>query len=136
MKNKNFYIIITIIILIVIIIVFGKFVIHDCILGIKVYNENDIVIKYHRFINVFSVKNNSDSVINFHYQSGTSRGRGTGGTVYTYDITNYKRSDTWEIEIGEKFVKWAGMFSDGYIFTVSNDNGLYDSSEYNKHVWF
>lgn len=136
MKNKNiFSIIIAIIILIIIAILFGKLVIHDCIFGTKVYDENDIVIKYHRFINVFSVKNNSNSVIKFHYQSGLCRGTGSE-TVYKYDITNYKRSDTWKIEIGEKFVKCAGMFYDGYIFTVSNDEGLYDSSSYNKHIWF
>lgn len=135
MKNKNVSIIVGICILIFLAVLFGKFVIVDCILGTKVYDENDIVIKYHRFINVFSVKNNSNSKIYFHYQSGKCR-RGADGDKYKKDITNYKRSEDWEIETGEKFVKWAGMFYDGYIFTVSNDENLYDSSSYNKHIWF
>ena len=135
MKNKNISIIVAILLVIFIIILFGKLVIHDCIFGIKVYDENDILIKYHRFINVFSVKNNSNTKIYFHYQSGTCK-RDALGDKYTTEITNYKKSEEWEIEAGEKFVKWAGMFYDGYVFTVSNDDDLYDSSSYNKHIWF
>ena len=88
--------------------------------------------KYHRFVNIVSIKNNSSDIIEFHYQGGYYRGRRSGTTVYKNQMTDYEKSDSYEINAGEKLTKYTKMRYDGYVFTVMNDNGLHDSVMYNK----
>ncbi len=140
--KKNINLIVGIVVIVLILVLAVKAIVFDCIIGIKIYNENNIVMKYHRFINIVSIKNNSSDVIEFHYQSGHYRGRGSGTTVYKNDITDYKRSDSYEINPKEKLTKYTKISYDGYVFTVTNDNGLHDSVKYNKSstyndkLWF
>lgn len=136
LKKKN--ILFTIIgsaLVIFLVILFGKLVIYDCVIGTKVYDENEIIIRYHRFVNIFTIKNNSDNKIYMHYQSGISR-KDANLDKYKYDIKYYKKSEDYEIEIDDKFVKFTGFFDDKYLFTISNEKDLYDSASYNKHKWF
>lgn len=110
-------------------------VVYDCIIGTKIYDENDIVIRYHRFVNILTVKNNSDYKIYMHYQSGRSR-KDANLDKYKYDIKYYKKSEDYEIETNDKLIKFTGFFDDGYLFTVFDENGLYNSPPYNKHELF
>lgn len=135
-KNKNILsTIINFAVVIFLVILFGKLVVYDCVIGTKVYDENSIVIRYHRFVNIFTIKNNSDDKIYMHYQSGKSR-KDANLDKYKYDIKYYKKSEDYEIKANDKFVKFTGLFDDGYIFTISNEKDLYDSVSYNKHNWF
>ena len=121
--------------IILLVVVFVKLVIFDGVIGTKIYNENSIVIRYHRFINVVGVTNNSENTIYMHYQSGKCR-RDANNDKRKYDIEYYKKSDDYEIKKGEKFTKFTSLFDDGYIFTVVNEKDLYDSVAYNKHKRF
>jgi len=136
LKNKNILSTLVGFLLVLCFIVFvGKLVVYDCVIGTKVYDENNVVIRYHRFVNIVTVKNNSEDKIYMHYQSGKSR-KDANLEKYKYDIKYYKKSEDYEIEVGDKFVKFTGFFDDGYLFTISNKKDLYDSISYNKHKWF
>lgn len=136
LKNKNIiFTIVGIAVVLFLLVLFGKLVVYDCIIGTKIYDENDIVIRYHRYINIFTAKNNSDETIYMHYQHGRSR-RDANLDKYKYDIKYYKKSDDFEIESGDKYVKFMGFRDDAYLFTIANDGNLYDSVSYNKHEWF
>lgn len=137
LKNKDilFNIIIGYALIIFLVALFGKLVIYDCVIGTKVYDENEIVIRYHRFVNIFTVKNDSDDKIYMHYQSGRCR-RDANLDKYEYDIKYYKKSEDYEIGTDDKLVKFTGLFDDGYLFTISNKKNLYDSVSYNKNKWF
>ena len=64
LKNKNIlFTIIGFIVILFLIVLFGKLVVYDCIIGTKIYDENEIVIRYYRFVNILTVKNNSDGNI-------------------------------------------------------------------------
>lgn len=74
LKDKNIlYSIVVSAVIIFLVILFGKLVIYDSIIGTKIYDENDIVIRYHRYVNIVTIKNNSDCEIYMHYQHGRSR---------------------------------------------------------------
>lgn len=136
LKDKNIlYSIVVSAVIIFLVILFGKLVIYDSIIGTKIYDENDIVIRYHRYVNIVTIKNNSDCEIYMHYQHGRSR-KDANLDKRKFDIRYYKKSDDFEIKSGEKFIKFMGLFDDAYLFTVADDNGLYDSISYNKHDWF
>lgn len=136
LKSKNIIsTIIGIAVIVFLLVLFGKLVVYDCIIGTKIYDENDVVIRYHRYINIFTAKNNSDETIYMHYQHGRSR-RDANLDKYKYDIKYYKKSEDFEIESGNKYVKFMGFRDDAYLFTIANDSELYDSVSYNKHEWF
>ena len=137
-KSKSKNILFTIFgyaIVIFLVVLFGKLVIYDCVIGTKIYDENDVVIRYHRYINIFTAKNNSDETIYMHYQHGRSR-KDANLDKYKYDIKYYKKSEDFEIKSGDKYVKFMGFMDDAYIFTIANDYELHDSVSYNKHEWF
>lgn len=134
-KKENKNAIIAGIIVLSLLALFGKLVIYDGIIGIKLYDKNDIIIRYHRYVNIFTAKNNSDESIYMHYQYGRCR-RDANLDEYHFDIKYYKKSDDFEIESGEKYIKFMGFMDDAYLFTVANDSGVYDSVSYNKHDWF
>ena len=92
LKNKNtISTIIGIAAILFLLVLFGKLVVYDCIIGTKIYDENDVVIRYHRYTNIFTAKNNSDEAIYMHYQHGRSR-RDANLDKYKYDIKYYKKS--------------------------------------------
>ena len=134
-SNNVLFKIIGIAVVIFLLVLFGKLVIYDCIIGTKIYDENDVVIRYHRYINIFTAKNNSDETIYMYYQHGKSR-RDANLDKYKYDIKYYKKSDDFEIKSGDKYVKFMGFMDDAYLFTIANGRELYDSVSYNKHEWF
>ena len=125
---------ITIIVFFVIFIV--KLLLFDFIIGTKVYNENNIQIRYHRIINIVTIKNDSNDKIYFHYQSGKCEQNNNFDDKSCGGIKYYKKSEDYEIKAKEKFVKHVGMLNDAYIFTISNEKDLYESVEYNKHDLF
>lgn len=135
MKNVNkkdiLYTALGIIVLGILMIVVVKLVVFDFIIGAKIYDENDIVIRYHRIVNVVTVKNNSSKDITLHYQAGRAR-VDANGDKRKKDIKYTKRSEVYEINKDEKFTKFVGMFYDAYIFVVTNDDGLNDTASYNK----
>lgn len=136
LKNKNIiFTIVGIAVVLFLLVLFGKLVVYDCIIGTKIYDENDIVIRYHRYINIFTAKNNSDETIHMHNQHGRSR-RDANLDKYKYDIKYYKKSDDCEIKSVDKYVKFMGFRDDAYLFTIADDGNLYDSVSYNKHEWF
>jgi len=136
LKNKNILsTIVSFALVIFLVVLFGKLVVYDCVIGTKVYDENDIVIRYHRFVNIFTVKNNSDDKIYMHYHSGRCR-LDANLDKRKYDIKYYKKYEDYKIKVDAKFIKFTGLFDDGYLFTVSNEKDLYDSVSYNKHKWF
>lgn len=92
-SNNILFKIIGIAVVIFLLVLFGKLVIYDCIIRTKIYDENDVVIRYHRYINIFTAKNNSDETIYMHYQHGKSR-RDANLDKYKYDIKYYKRLNT------------------------------------------
>ena len=134
-SNNVLFKIIGIAVVIFLLVLFGKLVIYDCIIGTKIYDENDVVIRYHRYINIFTAKNNSDETIYMHYQHGKSR-RDANLDKYKYDIKYYKKSDDFGIKSGDKYVRFMGFMDDAYLFTIANGRELYDSVSYNKHEWF
>jgi hypothetical protein len=127
--------IVAITVILLLLILFGKLVVYDCIIGTKIYDDNDIVIRYHRYINIFTAKNNSDETIYMHYQHGRCR-RDANLDKYKYDIKYYKKSEDFEIKSGDKYVKFMGIRDDAYLFTIVNEDDLYDTVSYNKHDWF
>lgn len=136
LKSQNILsTIICVAVVIFLLVLFGKLVVYDCIIGTKIYDENDVVIRYHRYVNIFTAKNNSDETIYMHYQHGKAR-RDANLDKRKYDIKYYKKSDDFKIESGDKYVKFMGFIDDAYLFTISNDNKLFDSVSYNKHDWF
>lgn len=106
-----------------------KLLIYDGLIGVHVYNENDVKIKYHRFVNIVTVENNTDDLIYFYYQYGYAHNDSS------YDIRDYKRSDVWEVETGEKFIKYVGSY-DGYIFMFADGEDFSDVASFYKADWF
>lgn len=132
MNNKKVRSILISIILIFSLILLLKLVIYDCAIGRKIYDQNNIIIKYHKYINIVSIKNNSDTDIYMHYQYGRCR-KDTNFDKRYFDIRYYKKSDVFEIKKKKKILKFTSIIDDAYIFTVSNKKKLYDSVGYNKH---
>ena len=103
LKDKNIiFTIVGIAVVLCLLVLFGKLVVYDCIIGTKIYDDNDVVIRYHRYINIFTAKNNSDETIYMHYQHGRSR-RDANLDKYKYDIKYYKKSEDFEIKSGDKY---------------------------------
>lgn len=135
-KDKNkLYTIVGFTVIVLLSVVIGKLVIYDGVIGQKIYDENNIVIRYHRFVNVVGVSNRSDDTIYMHYQSGKCR-RDANRNKRKFDIKYYERSVDYEIEKSDKMIIYTSILDDGYIFTVSNGKDIYDSVSYNKHMWF
>ena len=129
--KDNISTIVGITVILLLLILFGKLVVYDCIIGTKIYDDNDIVIRYHRYINIFTAKNNSDEIIySFIIFLIINLDK------YKYDIKYYKKSEDFEIKSGDKYVKFMGIRDDAYLFTIVNEDDLYDTVSYNKHDWF
>lgn len=49
LKNKNIiFTIVGIAVVLFLLVLFGKLVVYDCIIGTKIYDQNNVVIRYHR----------------------------------------------------------------------------------------
>lgn len=134
-KKEFFSTILGVVVLTLLVFCVIKLVIFDCIIGAKVYDDNDIVIRYHRYINVVLVENNSNTNISFHYQSGKAR-LDANGDKRRNDIKYIKRSGPWIVGAGEKLRKYTGIKYDKHIFVISNEDGFNDIASFNKLEWF
>ncbi len=115
---------------------FTKVVLWDVIVGEKAYDDNGIVIGYHRIVNIIHVKNNSDLPISFCYRKGYCEYDRITDRISATDVEySTKRSEIIEIPPGEKARKW-GTFCDAYLLILTNEEGLYDVAAYNKKLYF
>ena len=123
--------------IILLIVVFIKLVIYDCIIGNKLYDDNDIVVRYHRFVNIVTIDNDTDEMIYMHYQKGHAN-KDANGDKYASRIKYYGgSSDTYEIEPDSKLIEFTSIFDDAYIFTISDEEkDLWESVGFNKLEWF
>ncbi len=113
-----------------------KLVIYDCIIGNKLYDDNDIVVRYHRFVNIVTIDNDTDEMVYMHYLKGRARKNATGDK-YASDIEYYgRRSEVYEIEPNSKFAEFTSIFDDAYVFVIYNENDLYEAVGFNKLEWF
>lgn len=123
--------------IVLLVVVFVKLVVYDCIIGNKLYDDNNIVVRYHRFVNIVTIDNNTDEMIYMHYQKGYAK-KDANGDRHASNIKYYGgRSDTYEIEPHSKLVEFTSIFDDAYVFTISNEEkDLWESVGFNKLEWF
>ena len=110
-----------------------KFVVFDSIIGKTIYDENDIIVKFHRIVNRVEIYNNSDEEIYVNYIEGFNT---TSGLEETGQIKSFEREyyldDAWLVKAGEE-IKEKMSHADGYIFVIYNKNkDMYESVKYIK----
>lgn len=141
MKNKNWKKILGYLFMaacmILLVVTVIKLVIYDCIIGNKLFDDNDVVVRYHRYINIVTIDNNSDEMIYMHYLTGYAK-KDANGDRYANSVRyTGGRSDVYEIEANTKLVEHTGILGDGFLFVISyEESDWQDVCSFNKREWW